>query len=79
MQQFRQQLMKAWQPIPTLKKTIIIFASLGAIFITVGILVQVYSDHITEFYVDYNNCTDSICTYQINISRTLYPPVFVFY
>ena len=79
MNQFKQQLMKAWQPIPSLKKTIIIFASLGAVFITVGVLIQVYATHIDEFYVDYNTCTNTTCVYQINVTQTMAPPVFVFY
>ena len=56
MNQFKQQLMKAWQPVPTLNKTIIIFAVLGTVFITLGILIQIYATHITEYYVDYNDC-----------------------
>jgi hypothetical protein len=45
--QFRQQLFKAWQPVPTLNKTIIIFAVLGSVFVTVGVLLQVFGSRIT--------------------------------
>ena len=47
MNQFRQQLFKAWQPVPTLNKTIIIFAVLGVVFVTLGVLLQIFGTRIT--------------------------------
>ena len=36
-QQFKQQMFRAWLPIPTLTKTIVLFYILATIFIAVGI------------------------------------------
>lgn len=44
---FKQQILKAWQPIPTLTKSIILFFILSAIFIPIGIVLQVYGNRIT--------------------------------
>jgi hypothetical protein len=36
-QQFRQQMLKAWQPVPTLTKTIVLFFIMALIFLGIGI------------------------------------------
>ena len=71
--------MKAWQPVPTLNKTIIIFAILGTIFITIGILISTFATKITEYYVRYDTCTEKICNYTITINQDMPAPVFLFY
>ena len=79
MNQFKQQLMKAWQPVPTLNKTIVIFGILGTVFITLGILISTFATRITEYYVQYDTCQNATCNYTINITNNMPAPVFFFY
>jgi hypothetical protein len=44
--QFKQQMLKAWQPVPTLTKTIIMFFLLAIIFLALGIPMLVLSTNI---------------------------------
>lgn len=46
MDQFKQQMLKAWQPVPTLTKTIILFFIMAAIFLGIGIPMMVLSTDI---------------------------------
>jgi hypothetical protein len=44
--QFKQQMLKAWQPVPSLSKTIIMFYILSAIFLGLGIPMYILSANI---------------------------------
>jgi hypothetical protein len=46
MDQFKQQMLKAWQPVPTLTKTIILFFIMAAIFLGIGIPMMILSTDI---------------------------------
>ena len=45
---FKQQMLKAWLPVPTLSKTIILFFVMSAIFLGIGIPMIILSDNIVE-------------------------------
>jgi hypothetical protein len=45
-QQFKQQMLRAWLPVPTLAKTIILFFIMGVIFLGVGIPMLILSGQI---------------------------------
>ena len=53
--QFKQQMLKAWQPVPTLTKTIIMFTILAIIFLSLGIPMIVLSTGIIENSVRYDD------------------------
>lgn len=44
--QFKQQMLKAWQPVPSLTKTIIMFFILSLIFLGLGIPMIILSSNI---------------------------------
>ena len=54
LEQFKQQMLKAWQPVPTLTKTIIMFFVLAAIFLGLGIPMIVLSSDIIENTIRYD-------------------------
>lgn len=51
-------MLRAWQPVPTLTKTIIMFFILAAIFLGLGIPMLVLSTNILQYNLRY----DDICT-----------------
>jgi len=59
LEQFKQQMMKAWQPVPTLSKTIIMFFILSAIFLGIGIVMIILSKNLSQSSFRYDN--DSNC------------------
>ncbi len=46
MDQFKQQMLRAWQPVPTLTKTIILFFIMAVIFLGIGIPMMILSTDI---------------------------------
>jgi hypothetical protein len=81
LEQFKQQMMKAWQPVPTLTKTIIMFFILSAIFLSIGIVMIVLSKNLSESMARYDNlCANSTaCVMKIEVTELLQAPVFVYY
>ena len=55
---FRQQTMKAYKPVPTVKSASIIFTVLGIIFIIVGAVLVGFSQEIIEYQQRYDNNSD---------------------
>ncbi|EGR27197.1 ligand-effect modulator 3 LEM3 family protein, putative [Ichthyophthirius multifiliis] len=56
---FKQQIMKAWQPVPTINSTIMLFAILSTIFLVFGIVLIILSNQIIEYSVRYDSeCGD---------------------
>jgi hypothetical protein len=47
-------MLKAWQPVPTLTKTIIMFFILSAIFLGLGIPMMILSSTLQEYSVRYD-------------------------
>jgi hypothetical protein len=42
--------MKAWQPVPTLTSTIVLFAILSLFFLIMGIVLISYTEDVAEHY-----------------------------
>lgn len=58
LQQFKQQMLKAWQPVPSLTKTIVMFFLLSAVFLGLGIPMLILSQDINDQMIRYDNeCT----------------------
>ena len=52
---FKQQTLPAWRPVPTLVSSLITFLVFGVIFLTLGIVLVVYSKNIQEVSIQYND------------------------
>ncbi|CAD8147462.1 unnamed protein product [Paramecium pentaurelia] len=79
---FKQQIMKAWQPVPTLNSTIILFATMSLFFLIMGIVLISYSNDIAtqEFQYDsYCSAQNSDCVIQIALDSNYKSPVFFYY
>ncbi len=85
LQQFKQQMMKAWQPVPTLTKTIILFFIMAAIFLSIGVAMIVVSKNLGESSFRYDNLQSttcpigSTCNVTFEVNQLLQSPVFVYY
>lgn len=77
--------MKAWQPVPTLTKTIILFFVMAIIFLGIGIAMLVVSKDLSESSFRYDNLQTttcpigSTCNVTFEVSQLLQAPVFVYY
>jgi hypothetical protein len=80
-QQFKQQMLRAWLPVPTLAKTVVLFYIMGTIFFGVGIPMLILSNQIQEVRVRYDNqCViNTVCTVNFEIPTTMPTPVFFYY
>lgn len=74
-------MLKAWQPVPTLTKTIILFFILSAIFLGVGIPMMVLSSNIREYSVRYDQACGnaSSCLRNLEVGEAMDGPIFVYY
>lgn len=75
-------MLKAWLPIPSLSKTIILFFVMSAIFLGIGIPMLILSNNIVEVTVGYDSaCSENAinCTLTFTIPQTMNSPVSVFY
>ena len=75
-------MLKAWLPIPTLTKTIILFYVVSIIFLGVGIPMTILSSNIIEVTVPYDTqCIQNQmnCAITFTIPSMMYGPVFVYY
>lgn len=79
--QFKQQMLKAWQPVPSLTKTIIMFFILAAIFLGLGIPMIILSTNIQEYSVRYDDVclATGACAVQMAVNADMVGPVFVYY
>lgn len=81
---FKQQILRAWQPVPTLLSTVIIFIVIGIIFIAFGVALLILSNNIVEVKFQYDGdtpITSPASTYNVPfvITETMKAPVFVYY
>ena len=78
---FKQQNLPAWRPVPTLGSTIVIFVSIGIIFITFGIILSLYSTKINEIKFRYDEeCkSNNTCDLKFTISKTMKKDIMVYY
>jgi hypothetical protein len=74
-------MLKAWLPVPTLSKTIILFFVMSAIFLGIGIPMIIMSNQIIEVRARYDSlCTiNTTCTLTFQIPSKMQSPVFVYY
>lgn len=59
--QFKQQMMKAWQPVPTLTKTIILFFIMSVIFLGIGVAMIIVSKNLNESSFRYDTLQTTTC------------------
>lgn len=86
---FKQQKLSAWRPVPTIASTTITFIAFGIVFITIGVVVLIFSNQIVEVEIDYTNCTQNPvtkngvvvqqCTQEITIDKDMEQPIMVYY
>ena len=80
---FKQQLLQAWRPKPTLKCAITVYAIIGLLFFALGISILVMNDRIFEAYHRYDDQCPAInatCEITVQIDQDLVAqPVFFFY
>jgi len=80
---FKQQQLKAWQPILTPKPVISTFIILGTIFIPIGVVLLVASNNVVEAgqrYDNLSNCElNTTCTITVTVQDKMTAPVYFYY
>jgi len=80
---FKQQQLKAWQPILTPIPVIITFIVVGIIFIPIGVVLLVASNSVIEVSQRYDNmdiCTmNTTCNVTLEIPQKMIAPVYLYY
>lgn len=81
---FKQQLLSAWRPKPTLKCAITVYLFIGLLFFALGICILVFTDKIHEKVVRYDNLTEcqflgTICSVTFDVKEKISGPVYVYY
>jgi len=79
---FKQQQLKAWQPILTPFPVIVTFLVVGIVFIPIGVVLLVSSDEVQEVmkrYDDVPACDSGKCSITLTITDTMEQPVFLYY
>lgn len=78
---FRQQRMRAWQPILTPKWAILTFFVVGLIFIPIGVVLLIASRSVVYYEQEYSTACagQSLCTLTFNLTQQMDPPVYFYY
>jgi len=81
---FKQQQLRAWQPILTPLPVIITFLVVGTIFIPVGVALLLGSRSVQEYSVRYDeicgtNYNSTTCNITIPVTSTMKNPVYMYY
>ncbi|KAJ3175802.1 hypothetical protein HK101_010580, partial [Irineochytrium annulatum] len=91
---FKQQRLKAWQPILTPKTVLPAFFAVGAVFIPLGVGLYLASDKVNQVIFDYTNCdaantppapvkawsmNGNVCDITFTIGADFVGPVFMYY
>lgn len=79
---FKQQIMKAWQPVPTIYSTVVLFCLLGLFFLAFGIALIILTQQIVEVTVYYDDKCQKInenCNITISVPSQMEAPVFFYY
>ena len=81
---FKQMDLRAWRPVQSFLQTTLIFFIFGAVFLGLGIMLQLKSNEIIETTYRYDNTCDQagpgqVCTKQITIDKDIPAPVYVSY
>jgi len=78
---FKQQRLRAWQPILTPKPVILSFLIIGIVFIPIGAGIVYSSNQVVEVDQRYDTTCDigQVCNITINIKEKMAPPVYLYY
>lgn len=85
---FRQQTMRAYRPVPTVRSAVFTFSVLGVLFIVIGSILLSYSMEIVEVKQRYDNlglCEDTKwdtpqnCTVTLEVNEQMKAPVYFYY
>lgn len=78
---FKQQRLKAWQPILTPKPVILSFLIIGIVFIPIGAGIVYSSNQVVEVDKRYDdNCgVGQMCNITLHVKDTMDPPVYMYY
>ena len=80
---FKQQLLTAWKPKPTLACAIIFYITIGIIFIIIGSIVITFSKKINDINLRYDTISSckigEKCQIEIELKNTFKAPVFFYY
>lgn len=78
---FKQQRLKAWQPILTPKPVILSFLIIGIVFIPIGAGIVYSSNQVAEADTRYDNTCSigSVCNITINVKEKMEAPVYMYY
>jgi len=78
---FKQQRLKAWQPILTPKPVILAFLIVGIIFIPIGIGIVISSNEVVEVTQRYDNscAVGQVCNVAIDVPKDMKAPVYLYY
>jgi len=78
---FKQQRLKAWQPILTPKPVILSFLIIGIIFIPIGIGIVISAKEVVEIDSRYDNvcAVGSVCNITLDITEDMKAPVYLYY
>lgn len=78
---FKQQRLKAWQPILTPKPVILSFLIIGIVFIPIGIGIVISSNEVIEIDVQYDHTCDigQVCNITLEVPKDMKAPVYLYY
>ncbi|MCQ2821173.1 MAG: CDC50/LEM3 family protein [archaeon] len=78
---FKQQMLPAWRPVPTVISTSIIFVGFGIMFLIFGMILLIYSNKIVEVKVRYDDQCEMYeeCEIDITVDKEMKPPVMIYY
>jgi hypothetical protein len=78
---FKQQQLKAWQPILTPKPVIATFLTVGILFLVIGIVLLAASSGVVEYRKEYSSdCEDKkFCSIELDLPAGLEAPVYFYY
>jgi hypothetical protein len=78
---FKQQTLPAWRPVPTMCSIIIVYLTFGVIFISISIVLLLFSRDVVKLEIPYNDeCKDQeICKISKKIEKDMTPPIMVYY
>eukprot|EP01017_Pseudomicrothorax_dubius_P050079 TRINITY_DN9414_c0_g1_i8.p1 TRINITY_DN9414_c0_g1~~TRINITY_DN9414_c0_g1_i8.p1 ORF type:complete len:190 (-),score=32.28 TRINITY_DN9414_c0_g1_i8:224-793(-) len=74
--------LKSWQPVPTIKSTLLIFSIIGLGFIIFGIVLTVVNSKIVEAVSEpyWESCKGDVnCEISLKVPSEMKPPIYVFY
>jgi len=78
---FKQQLLRAWQPVPTLACAIVVYLVFGALFLGIGIYLYEVAEGLHETRIQYDTTcgTASTCQITFTLNEVVKQPVYVYY